>query len=133
MSRTNWKKLEKKIAKDIQGERVGITGFATPDVIKGNLPAESFKIGERPIPRIMIEAKNSKNINIKRALGQVEKHRTNKEQICVLVYKENGKKTNRVFCKFSDLKRLLKISLQRKNIIIELSYDDFKKIARGIE
>lgn len=115
MSRTNWKGLERAVAKDLGVKKVGNTGESTADVV--------VKMGRRSI---YIECKNRKNINIREELEKVSKKRRDLiNDFSALVYKKTNSRKNAVFMKAEDFVLLEKSSLLNKDIIIELQYEDF--------
>ena len=118
MGKDSWKDLERKIAKDIKGKRVLNKGISAPDVIKGD--------------NIIVEAKRRKSFSLSKSMEQVEEYRKDKKQILVVIRREPGKNNLQVFIKFSNLKRLIKNSLLKKDFVIQLNYKDFVEMAKKI-
>lgn len=113
-----WKYLERKVAKDIGGERILQKGMSVPDVKKGN---------------ILIDTKNRKSVSIANGIKKIVQYRSNAKQIMVLIHRISGKKTIDVYMLKSDLKKLLiQADLQKKDFIVQLQYKDFVRMARRI-
>lgn len=118
MSSSNWKGLERKIAKDIGGERVLKKGISAPDIIIGD--------------ELIVEAKRRKSFSLKKTMIQIEEYRKDKNQILVIVRREPGKNNLEVFIKYSNLRKLVKRGLQKKDFTVQLNYKDFIQMAKNL-
>jgi hypothetical protein len=112
MSSKAWKNLERKVAKDLGTRRVLRKGESVPDVITNN-------------GLVAIDTKNRKVMNPRKEMRSIEKYREGEIEILALIHKYPGKKKMSVFITSKDFLKILKRSLQKKNIIIELNYKDF--------
>ena len=117
MASQAWKYLERKVAKDIEGERILLKGMPVPDVKKGN---------------ILIDTKNRKSTSIVNGIKKIVAYRSDMKQIMVLIHRISGKKKIDVYMLKSDLKKLIKESLQKEDFIVQLRYQDFVRMARRV-
>lgn len=114
-----WKYLERKVAKDIRGERILQKGMSVLDVRKGNL---------------LIECKNRKNVNISNEIRKMMAYRSDAKAIKAFIHRVSGAKTINVYMLRSQLEKLLiQIGLQKKDFIIRLKYRDFVTMAEKVK
>ena len=118
MNSQAWKYLERKVARDIGGERILQKGMSVPDVKKGNL---------------LIECKNRKSTSIINDIKKLIKYRSNAKAILALIHRVSGKKKIDVYMLYSDLKKLVRESLQTEDFKIQLSYSDFIEMAGKVK
>ena len=125
MSRKNWKGLERKVASDFNTIRVLRKGESVPDVEIGSLLYKKEKI-----PFIIVECKNwasSSASKISEWMKQAFSYKKIKDQISVVVFKENGKKKTHVFIAINDLIKMTQ-NISVKGVVVDLDYEDFRNI-----
>ena len=128
MSRTNWKGLERKVARDLGEERNSKRGLgeSVPDVVKKLDDGSS----------IIIETKNKVSVNIEESLKQVEKY-IKKGDIPVFVFRKTGKHSLEVYIKLRYFRLLCKKMKEKSsffsgNMVLQLTYKDFLCIIRQL-
>jgi len=111
---SNWKGLERKVAKDLSTSRFLRKGESAVDVIRTLVDSM----------RLLVECKNRKYINVTKTMRRLSDF-GGAGDVRVMCFRETGKQRIRVFVTLKDLK---KFNLQRRNILVELSYESFLKV-----
>lgn len=124
---TNWKTLERDVARDLGTSRVLMKGMPVPDVMVPIHYKVNNVIGAA---LIMIECKCRKVLSKMKYMEEAKQYTEKHNDIPVVVYRQPGK-TKRVFMETKHLRHLLITA--KKNIIVELEYKDFIDIVNEVK